>query len=574
MMRKSLKIFLIILFSGSLSLLLNKEVSLYAQNHSESTSNPNVGFDLEEYILSIPEIMEENEVPGLSIAVMNRESIIKADAFGVRDKTSGESVNEETIFSLQSISKTVTATAVMFAVQEGLVELDTPITEYLPNFKVNSRFETSPEQKITLRHLLSHRAGFTHEAPIGNNYQNEFDSFKQHAESISDTWLKFPVGQQYSYSNLGIDLAGYILQVKSGIPFAEYVKTRLFDPLEMKSSSFNWKEIRNNENRAIGHSNFFNNIPLEYALIPSGGCYTNVLDMSKFIQFHLNHGKHRGRVLLQEEYLNEMYRVPFSGKTTGYGLGVDIFKRDGELCFNHGGGGFGFLTIVNWYPHLDIGVVILTNSTSHNNTHGKISGEIVNKISLSKISRYKQSSTESSLDNKNVIQLSGDEYSHLTGEYVTSGGKESFEVIFKDSLFGGQIGDMFVTFNFTSHKGDFYVEGFGDFDGVYRFIIDDKTGEPACILNTRGRAAIFYNGRIDSHPGPNKQEWKELTGEYSIKMYDKVISKPEIKIRNGYLFYNNLRLREHLPGLFYASNGEVVDFRGEIPTYRNIKLFR
>jgi hypothetical protein len=57
-------------------------------------------------------------------------------------------------------------------------------------------------------------------------------------------------------------------------------------------------------------------------------------------------------------------------------------------------------------------------------------------------------------------------------------------------------------------------------------------------------------------------------------MYDKVISKPEIKIRNGYLFYNNLRLREHLPGLFYASNGEVVDFRGEIPTYRNIKLFR
>ena len=101
-------------------------------------------------------------------------------------------------------------------------------TFYLPDFTVNSRFEEDPCDKMTLTLLLNHRAGFTHEAPMGNNYDASFTSFEDHVLSIQDTWLRFPVGERFSYSNLGIDLAGYVLQVVSGMPFHAYVQQHIF----------------------------------------------------------------------------------------------------------------------------------------------------------------------------------------------------------------------------------------------------------------------------------------------------------------------------------------------------------
>lgn len=196
-----------------------------------------VAFD--EHRQSIAEGMTEGKIPGLSIALVDREGVIWTAGFGHTDYDLKTPVTPDTIFSIQSMSKTFTATLVMLAVQEGLVDLDTPISEYLPDFKVKSRFEENPQDKITLRHLLSHTAGLTHEAPVGNNYERKAPSFEAHIRSISDTWLKFPVGAQSSYSNLGVDLAAYIVQPKSGHSFAEYMKTRLFDQLDMSNSSVN-----------------------------------------------------------------------------------------------------------------------------------------------------------------------------------------------------------------------------------------------------------------------------------------------------------------------------------------------
>jgi CubicO group peptidase (beta-lactamase class C family) len=186
---------------------------------------------------SIAEGMTEDKIPGLSIALIDREGLIWTAGFGHTDYDCKTPVTPNTIFSIQSMSKTFTATLVMLAVQEGLLDLDTPISEYLPDLKVKSRFEENPQNKMTLHHLLSHTAGFVHEAPVGNNYERKFPSFEAHIRSISDTWLEFPVGAKYSYSNLGIDLAAYIIQVKTGCSFAEYMKARLFDPLDMSNSS-------------------------------------------------------------------------------------------------------------------------------------------------------------------------------------------------------------------------------------------------------------------------------------------------------------------------------------------------
>ena len=246
---------------------------------------------IEEYKSKIPKLMKKDCLPGLSIALVDKYGVVWSEVYGFNDRKKKKPVTFDTIFSVQSMSKTFTATGVMVAVQDGLVALDTPITTYIPDFTVKSRFEKNPQEKITLRHLLGHKAGFTHQAPIGNNNYPEFHSFEAHIQSISDTWLRYPVGQRYCYSNLGIDLAGYILQVVSGRPFAQYMKEKVLEPIGMKNSSFEWEAIRNNENRAIGHLKGFSNVPLEFAMIPAGALYSNIIDMAKFIQFQLNDGE-------------------------------------------------------------------------------------------------------------------------------------------------------------------------------------------------------------------------------------------------------------------------------------------
>jgi CubicO group peptidase (beta-lactamase class C family) len=182
----------------------------------------------------IPGLMIRERIPGMSLAIIVDGAISWVRGFGITDRLRRLPITPDTMFSLQSGSKTFTATAVMLAVQEALIDLDLPVVAYLPDFTVSSRFDEHPERIITMRHLLSHRAGFTHEAPVGSNYERDTagSSFEAHIASIGRTWLRFPVGQRYAYSNLGVDLAGYILQTVSGMPFAEYVKERLFGPLE------------------------------------------------------------------------------------------------------------------------------------------------------------------------------------------------------------------------------------------------------------------------------------------------------------------------------------------------------
>ena len=189
---------------------------------------------IDHYRREIPHLMEEQGIPGLAVAVVDDHGVVWSEGFGVADRHTSAPITPDTLFSLQSTSKTFTATAVLLAVQDGLLDLDEPITTYLPDFTVQSIFEDRPESRITLRHLLSHTAGFTIEAPIGNNWDGDAESFDAHIASISDTWLRFPVGSGYAYSNLGIDLAGDILQTVTGQAFADYVRDRLLEPLGMR----------------------------------------------------------------------------------------------------------------------------------------------------------------------------------------------------------------------------------------------------------------------------------------------------------------------------------------------------
>ena len=315
----------------------------------------------DKYRQHFPKRMAEDKVPGLSLALVDRDGILWAAGFGYTDYNRKTPVTSETLFAVMSTSKAITATAAMVAVQDGLLEMDVPIIEYLPQFTVKSRFEENPEKKITLRHLLSHTSGIAFEAPVGNGREPSYGTLEEHVLSISDTWLRHKVSERYSYSGLGYDLVAYILQVQSGQPFAKYLEDKVFTPLNMTNCSVDPEFIRNHPNRAVGHMPYVNQVPLAMDIpwVGAGSVYAGAKGLAKFVQFFLNGGKVDGQKVLDKSLITSMFTPSICNKE--YGLGVTIFPNTKCSILGHDGGGLGFGSIMIWLPEYDIGGVFLFN---------------------------------------------------------------------------------------------------------------------------------------------------------------------------------------------------------------------
>ena len=348
--------------------------------------------------------------------------------------------------------------------------------------------------------LLSHTAGFTHEAPVGNNNDMEPGTWETHITSISNTWLKFPVGRGHSYSNLGIDLAGLILEQVTEMPFQMYAKTHLFEPLEMQNSTFDIEEIERLENRAIGQSGIFNQIPSVTTIMPSGGVYASANDMAQYLQFHINLGTLAGQPLLDTQLIEQMYKPHFQASAVNnYGLGLYIRQgRYDAIKLLHNGGGFGFMSQMTWYPDLKIGVVWLSNSQE--NEH-----DLLNWLS------------NAILDD--VIDASPEVYAALAD--------------------------------------------------AHPYTAPATPGFPAMLSESEFIERIH---QVELKPDELQQNrWKDYAGSYAIRKWGKVTDV--VRVRSGeQLEFNGHPMFEVEPGLFFALDGEALDFRGATPTVSNFKL--
>ncbi|NQT02972.1 MAG: beta-lactamase family protein [Planctomycetes bacterium] len=348
----------------------------------------------DKYRKYIPKIMAEDKVPGLSLALVDRDGILWAGGFGYTDYDLKTPVTTDTMFAICSISKTITATAVMIAVQDGLLELDVPIIEYWPQFTVNSRFEENPQKKITLRHLLSHTSGIARDAPVGNAREPSYGTLEEHVLSVSDTWLRHKVGERYSYSNLGYDIAVYILEVQSSQPFAQYVEDKIFAPLNMPNCSVDPEFIRNHPNRAVGHMSHVKQLPL-WINVPYGGSgsvYADAKGMAKVVQFFLNGGKVDGRAILDERLITSMLTPSIRSKD--YGLGVHALHVNGNYWLGHGGGGVGFITGMYWFPEYGFGSVLLVNSETLEHSFNSVITDLIDENLVQKDESFETPSGE------------------------------------------------------------------------------------------------------------------------------------------------------------------------------------
>ncbi len=465
------------------------------------------------YQARIPELMEQEHIPGLALALVDGDGVVWQQGFGSTDSDGRTPVTVDTIFSVQSMSKVFTATAVMQAVQSGRLDLDVPIATYLPGFTVHSAFEAHPEQRITLRMLLSHTAGFTHEAPIGNNYEPEPGDFDAHVGSISETWLRFPVGTGYAYSNLGIDLAGYILEQVSNKPFPVVVRDSLLTPLGMDHSTLDRTRVHATADRAVGHSGDMVPPPVDVPMTAAGGLWASAADLARFLRFQLGDGTVDGHAVLDARLIQEMRTVPApdAGAPAGYALGVArTHWRAGQYLdlFNHGGGGYGFLSDLWWLPQLQLGIAVLTNSSDHE-LQGALALGILRDLVTKPDSRY---------------------HVRMLGLPTQS------DVVEPDGR---------------------YVPPPGLADRIA------AVGMPASSEQSArwgGYPELYRSGELGAMNPANPPSRFHV--ESGVSYFD--AAEDGTPVRH--------RLTEFQPGLFLAENGETLDLRGPSPTWRGIDL--
>ncbi|HSK71582.1 MAG TPA: serine hydrolase [Pyrinomonadaceae bacterium] len=526
----------------------------------------------------IPPLMSQRDIPGAAIALIDGEQLIWAEGFGFTDRSKKVKVTADTLFNLKSVSKTYTAAGFLIAATKGWLKLDDPFKKYVPAFSVKSRFANRDESdKITFRHLLSHRSGISREAPLGNLFDEETAStLEEHIKSISDGWLTAPVGERYSYSNPGIDLVGYALAVRSQKSFGQFMKDELFAPLAMTSSTFDAKEALRHPSLAKGHSVMSGEeMPENFtSMIPSGGMYSSVKDMAKFISFQLSGGRAGGRQLISEKLLKEMSAPQFAEKNqvAGYGLGLGIERWKGATLVSHDGGGNGYNTFQAWIPEYQIGVVVLTNRLRLTDfLPEEIGRQALLMMTQAKYGALPPDKPLISLD-KPVISLSAEHLRRLEGTYNlgTNASIPANLVIFKvedGSLFYMEKGSIFNPSDYSKVKLEAHsATEFSSAKQVFTFRLD-KAGKISGV-SVQDRAStniefLPFNDRPDDPPGPNKPEWQNYTGTYTGKVIGIPI-EATVSVKNGYLYVSwgdGLKLTEYAPSLFFRSDGEAVSFR-------------
>jgi CubicO group peptidase (beta-lactamase class C family) len=318
---------------------------------------------------TLTRLAEQEGLPSLVVGINEAGIPIRTFSYGSVDKNIDKPVNGETIYYLASLSKVFSAVAILQLVEEGRLDLDRDVSDYLP-FDVNN--PAFPEGSITCRMLLGHRSGLA-----DKNYSvfpgQSAPPLHPAIEEIlvpgstryeADIWRNVKPGFSYLYSNISTALLGYIVEVVSGQNYGEYCREHIFDPLGMSRTSFDLNDL-DKSNFALP---YINGSPVNFysvELYPSGMLKSTLNDLTKFATAILEGGILDGTRILNESSIMDMFRLHDDDSPVGY-VWFNYASLGG--LWGHAGWFHGYQTMMLVDPHQNTSAIILSNtSTSPNN---------------------------------------------------------------------------------------------------------------------------------------------------------------------------------------------------------------
>jgi CubicO group peptidase (beta-lactamase class C family) len=315
-------------------------------------------------------IIREEKIPGLAVGIVEDGKLVYARGFGVINLAGpARPVTTETLFHMASVTKLFVATAVMQLVEQEKVDLDAPVTKYLPYFRLKD-----PRYKsITVRQMLTHTSGM----PDVDDYhwdKPELDdgALERYVRGLANEGLRFKPGSRFAYSNMAFEVLGDLIAKVSGKSFEDYVESNILTPLGMNASTLMLDKANPNQ-LALGHTRAGDgsmtsiaHYPYNRAHSPSSNLHSNVVDMARWMMANLNRGELDGRRILKRSTYDLLWKPAVETGKQGRRVGISWFldSSKGEQLVLHAGGDDGFLTYVCLSPDRKIGVVVMTNCDS------------------------------------------------------------------------------------------------------------------------------------------------------------------------------------------------------------------
>ncbi|MCB4782172.1 MAG: beta-lactamase family protein, partial [Sulfurovum sp.] len=312
----------------------------------------------------IKEQMNDKDLVGLSVALVDDQKIVWSEGFGYADKEKGIKATPQTRYRAGSITKLFTDMAVMKLVEEGKMDIDKPFKTYLPEFSIKSRFGST--DNITPRNIMTHHSGIP--GGWGNSeFGNNPLPFRAYVYKIQNEYVAYAPNTIMSYSNLALTLLGHSVEKVSGMAYEKYVDKILFSPMEMNHADL--KMVLSGDNESKSYEERKEKIEYADGLIPAGALNISVTELAHLAMMINANGTYKNHRILQSSTLHKMFTVQNKnvkldiGKEIGLGYFIDstlLGKKD--KVYHHGGAVISQNAFFCVSPHSKLGVVVMSNN--------------------------------------------------------------------------------------------------------------------------------------------------------------------------------------------------------------------
>jgi CubicO group peptidase (beta-lactamase class C family)/D-alanyl-D-alanine dipeptidase len=444
----------------------------------------------------IEDEIESKQLPALSIALVEDQEIVWASGFGYADPADSVLASAQTVYRVGSVSKLFTDIAIMQLVERDELDLDAPITTYLPDFGP----ENSSGKPITLRQLMSHRSGLVREPPVGHYFDPTEPSLAQTVSSLNNTELVYAPETVAKYSNAAIAAVGYVLERTQQEPFASYLTRTVLEPLGMANSAFE-PDAGIVSNLAKGFmwtldGRVFEAPTFGLGMAPAGSMYSTVEDLARFISALLAGGEGVAGRILSQATLERMWTPQYAepNATSGFGIGFGVSDFLGFRRVGHNGAIYGFATELAVLPEEKIGVAVVTTKDFANSIAARVANAALE--AMLDVRAGREPSVLRSTD-----PVSPDLARQLRGRYRSKDtGVELSE----------WAGRLFLQGDVGGARAE--VRAFGD-----TLVVDDVHAFGIRLVPVE--SGIVFGGdtlvRVqDRRPAPAPSEWSGLIGEY------------------------------------------------------------
>ena len=345
-------------------------IGLYAQEKIENAE----AYKLIEAWLEAQKDYEE--LPAISAAIVKKQNQLWSGAFGYSNVEEGREAETNTIYSICSISKLFTAVAVMKLYDEGKLRLDDNIEDVLPWYDLEQQYQDSGP--ITIRSLLTHSSGLPRENIFDhwNGPDYPTTTIEEIKESLSQQETLYPASTYYQYSNLALTLLGEVVTEVSGMPYEEYVRNNIIEPLGLSDTRTFLPKDLHGGSFAIGYSSKTRKgdmVRINYydmgGVAAAAGFSSNVHDLGKFASWQYRLIDSSEAEILKPSTLRNMHNVHWTdadwGGTRGLGFGVRK-ADDGSKWVGHGGHCPGYKTTLQLHPKSGMAYSVMINSSGAN----------------------------------------------------------------------------------------------------------------------------------------------------------------------------------------------------------------